>query len=59
MPTRNKLIPTGFRCPECKGDCFYNIDINLFVCARKLTTVNGDMDASCGKFYLNREKYKS
>jgi len=54
MPTRNKLIPTGFRCPECKGDCFYNIDINLFVCARKLTTVNGDMDASCGKFYLNR-----
>ena len=55
MPTRNKLIPTGFRCPECKGDCFDNKDI----CARMLTTVNGDMDAFCGKFYLNREKYKS
>lgn len=56
MPRKHKLIPTGFKCPECGGKCVYNVDLNLFVCARPIVTTNGQVQGSCGKFYMNREK---
>ena len=56
MPKKHNLIPTAFKCPECGGKCLRNID--LFVCARPLITTDGQIKGSCGKFYLDKTKYK-
>ena len=56
MPRKHKLVPTGFKCPECGGKCVYNVDLDLFVCARPIVTTGGQVQGSCGKFYMNREK---
>ena len=56
MPRKHKLIPTGFKCPECSGKCVYNVDLDLFVCVRPIVTTGGRVQGSCGKFYMNREK---
>lgn len=58
MPKKHKLIKTGFKCPECGGECLYNTDLDLFVCNRPLMTANGDVKGSCGKFYDNGERFK-
>lgn len=57
MPKKHKLIPTGFKCPECGSKCVYNLDLDLFVCARPIVTTGGQVQGSCGKFYMNREKH--
>lgn len=56
MPKKHKLIPTGFKCPECGGKCVYNVDLDLFVCARPIVTTGGQVQGSCGKFYLDKTK---
>lgn len=56
MPRKHKLIPTGFKCPECGGKCVYNVDLGLFVCARPIVTTGGQVQGSCGKFYLDNTK---
>ena len=56
MPRKHKLVPTEFKCPECGGKCAYNVDLDLFVCARPIVTTGGQVQGSCGKFYMNREK---
>ena len=56
MPRKHKLVATGFKCPECGDKCVYNVDLDLFVCARLIVTTGGQVQGSCGKFYMNREK---
>ena len=56
MSRKHKLIPTGFKCPECDGKCVYNVDLGLFVCVRPIVTIDGSVLGSCGRFYMNREK---
>ena len=56
MPRKHKLIPTAFKCPECGGKCVYNVDLDLFVCARPIVTTGGQVQGSCGKFYLDKTK---
>lgn len=56
MPRKYKLIPTGFKCPECGGKCVYNADLGLFVCVRPIVTIDGSVLGSCGKFYLDKTK---
>lgn len=58
MPKKHKLIKTGFKCPECGGECVYDMNLDLFVCNRPLVSVSGDVKGSCGKFYMNKEKAK-
>ena len=58
MPKKHKLIPTAFKYPECGGKCVYNIDLELLVCVRPIVTANGQVQGSCGKFYLDKTKYK-
>ena len=58
MPKKHKLVPTGFKCPECGGKCVYNVDLDLFVCVRPIVTTGGRLQGSCGKFYLDKTKYK-
>ncbi|WP_179189206.1 hypothetical protein [Gilliamella apicola] len=57
MPRKHKLAPTGFKCPECGDKCVYNVDLDLFVCARPIVTTGGQVQGSCGKFYMNGEKH--
>jgi len=59
MPRKHKLIPTRFICPECRGKCVYNLNLDLFVCARPLITTDGQIKGSCGKFYLDKTKYNN
>ena len=56
MPKKHKLVPTGFKCPECGSQCIHNVDLNLFVCARPIVTTDGRVQGSCGKFYLDKTK---
>ena len=56
MPKKHNLVPTGFKCTECGGKCVYNVDLNLFVCARPIVTTGGQIQGSCGKFYLDKTK---
>jgi hypothetical protein len=58
MPKKHKLIKTGFKCPECGGECLYNTDLDLFVCNRPLMTANSDVKGSCGKFYGSGVRFK-
>lgn len=58
MLKKHKLIKTGFKCPECGGECLYNTDLDLFICNRPLMTASGDAKGSCGKFYGNRVRFK-
>ena len=58
MPKKHNLIPTAFKCPECGEKCLHNIDLDLFVCTRPLITTDGQIKGSCGKFYLDKTKYK-
>lgn len=58
MPKKHKLIKTGFKCPECDGECVYNVDLDLFVCNRPLISVDGEVLGSCGKFYMDRTRAK-
>ncbi len=58
MQKKHKLIKTGFKCPECNGECLYNMDLDLFVCNRPLMNVNGNVKGSCGKFYMSKVKAK-
>ena len=43
MPRKHKLIPIGFKCPECGGKCVYNVDLVLFVCVRPIVTIDGSV----------------
>lgn len=58
MPKKHKLIKTSFKCPECKGECLYNVGLDLFVCNRPLMTIDGNVRGSCGKFYGNGVRFK-
>ena len=58
MPKKHKLTKTDFKCPECGGKCLYNVDLDLFVCNRPLIGVNGEVKGSCGKFYMNKTKFR-
>ena len=58
MPKKHKLTKTDFKCPECGGECLYNVDLDLFVRNRPLIGVNGQVKGSCGKFYMNKTKFR-
>ena len=58
MPKKHKSTKTDFKCPECGGECLYNVDLDLFVCNRPLIGVNGQVKGSCGKFYMNKTKFR-